>query len=393
MNSTRRWRSGAFTARVPEDTALLTVAWMLRNGDSESAVGILDAILPFASQLRFAPRSAPPTGERPPTGHVSRRSPKDAREALNDLRAAPDIEVMRTVLLVWNPLCDNFLSLWYPRVSDVGRVDEEPFSDAWTQNAKTLLSQFDSAKKTHGPPPRRNRNLAWLVQATREAVVGPTLASRTNGRLRIAVNGMVQKRGAPGSDSLDALRTFQAGVAKKPSNKAFGVIVSQRLAGVYEDDGLLDPTLYAGPITPAESQQHNISEGRTLPPSIVHVVRSTYSAPLHTLVSENLIPSAEVYASLLPQEVCRIVGSSYVDALLVDSWPPTIQPLRNVASGSYFRTPVGHRHSQVQGGGTSCGRTGQAGPHQPCRSRHSAMARNDYSQPFCLLAVKPRSSC
>lgn len=47
--------SGRYRVNVPEEGALLVVAWLLANGQGERAQAVLDEILPLADRLRFYP--------------------------------------------------------------------------------------------------------------------------------------------------------------------------------------------------------------------------------------------------------------------------------------------------------------------------------------------------
>ncbi len=54
--------SGAYRVDIPEDAALLTMAWLLRAGDREAALDVLESRLTLAHKLRLAPKPAePPT--------------------------------------------------------------------------------------------------------------------------------------------------------------------------------------------------------------------------------------------------------------------------------------------------------------------------------------------
>ncbi|HXV94419.1 MAG TPA: hypothetical protein VD813_14030, partial [Pseudonocardia sp.] len=53
---TRMLDDGRYRIVVPEEAALLTVAWLLRAGDRSAALALLDVLEPFAGRLGFAPR-------------------------------------------------------------------------------------------------------------------------------------------------------------------------------------------------------------------------------------------------------------------------------------------------------------------------------------------------
>ncbi|MFC9971939.1 hypothetical protein ACFVH6_13710 [Spirillospora sp. NPDC127200] len=47
---------GRYEVQVPEEAVLLVVAWLVRAGDITGALGLLEAVEPYAGRLRFAPR-------------------------------------------------------------------------------------------------------------------------------------------------------------------------------------------------------------------------------------------------------------------------------------------------------------------------------------------------
>lgn len=48
--------SQTYRVSVPEDAALLTVAWLLRRGDRAAALDLIDVLAPLADRLRLTPR-------------------------------------------------------------------------------------------------------------------------------------------------------------------------------------------------------------------------------------------------------------------------------------------------------------------------------------------------
>lgn len=95
--------SGRYEITVPEEAALLTVAWLARAQDAAGALELVETLAPFADRLRFTPRPAaqPAPAARHP-GHVTAR----LVPALTSLRqtvsgGAPDTGEGR-LLLGWS---------------------------------------------------------------------------------------------------------------------------------------------------------------------------------------------------------------------------------------------------------------------------------------------------
>lgn len=93
--------SGAYRVEIPEDAALLTVAWLVRAGDREAALDILDVVSPFAEKFRLAPKIAnAPTS---PPEFVYRITVGEAASALRARKPNHRVEMQREALAVWNP--------------------------------------------------------------------------------------------------------------------------------------------------------------------------------------------------------------------------------------------------------------------------------------------------
>ncbi|MBW5486907.1 hypothetical protein GPJ59_35020, partial [Streptomyces bambusae] len=118
--------SGRYEVALPEEAALLTVAWLVRAGDLESAAALVTEIQPFADRLRFLPR---PT-DRPAAdaGAVHRRSVGEVAAELAGRQPKAAIEAQREALTVWRPFEDELLAYWLrhgtERADGTGRTDD-----------------------------------------------------------------------------------------------------------------------------------------------------------------------------------------------------------------------------------------------------------------------------
>jgi hypothetical protein len=172
--------SGTYRVQIPEDAVLLIVAWLLRAGDRDSALGLLEAVSPLAHRLRFTPRvtSAPTT----PSDHVFRLAAGQARAVLSGRRQNDSVETQREALTVWNPFADRVLELWLERF-DGGQLSEE-MSEAWRTEASALLADYQRLSETHTRCTKHRKpkeNLAILLAGVREAVEHGSLGSRRRG--------------------------------------------------------------------------------------------------------------------------------------------------------------------------------------------------------------------
>ncbi|MEV4251644.1 transcriptional regulator [Spirillospora sp. NPDC049652] len=241
--------AGDYEITVPEESALLTVAWLLRDGDRTAALDVLDEIAPFADRLRFVPRRHPGRPQRDPE-HVFRRSVGEVRAALLARRTPPAIDAMHEALNVWNPFADRLLTHWLTTVVD-GRV-AAAYPEDWAERSAALLSEYSALAAAHRlcSKHRRPKENAAILRTAMEDVLGGRTPKR--GLLQHAVDSMVARRGTPGSPEHSALRERQAADAARPVHRRLAEIAADRLAALPQDDGLPDTTSFIHPVTQDE---------------------------------------------------------------------------------------------------------------------------------------------
>ncbi|MFJ6994660.1 hypothetical protein [Streptomyces sp. NPDC003090] len=309
--------SGRYTADLPEETALLTVAWLVRAGDLEAAARLVRELEPYADRLRFTPRPSP----RPaPADGVHRGTLADATASLERRRPHAAVETQREALTVWRPFADELLAHWLLTAGPDGvRVLERAPGPAWLERGAALLDRYERLAATHTRCAKHRRpkeNAAMLRAALEDTVAGRALDARRLGLLRHAVASMVRRRGLPGSPEHTALRRRQAEEAARPSHHALARLVLRRLAGLPGHTGLPDPDAYTGPVTVREAEETGIPAGTALPPAVRRPVETAMSAPLRTLVERGIVPSGEILARLASQLVAAVHARACPDEAL-----------------------------------------------------------------------------
>ncbi|MFB4319568.1 transcriptional regulator [Actinomadura sp. 21ATH] len=313
--------SGRYQVAVPEEGALLTVAWLLRAGDSAAALSLLDRIEPFADRLRFLPR---PSAAAPGDAEiVHRRTAGQVRSALDGRGPSTAVATMNEALAVWNPFADELLTHWLLTAED-GRVGRR-ITDGWLARGEWLLARYERLAAEHTLCAKHRRpkeNLAILRTALEETVTGSRPARP--GLLQHAVDSMVRRRGAPGSPEHGALREHQAGIARRPTHGGFARILVERLAPLVQEAGIpgLEPLL--APVTGDEERRTGVPAGSEVPAPLREIVESALAAPIGTLVERGVVPSAEVMAELVPQLVAWTTAQAYAD-----------EPLRTLMAAVY----------------------------------------------------------
>ncbi|GAA2123543.1 transcriptional regulator [Actinomadura napierensis] len=302
--------SGEYEVALPEEGALLTVAWLLRAGDRAGALEILDAIGPFADRLRFTPRPGTPLGD---ASLVHRETVGQVRRRIEDKPTNNAVAAMNEALVVWNPFADELLEHWLETVHD-GRVFAV-LPDGWGERGAELLARYRRLARTHtlcGKHRNPKENLAILRTSLESLFEGRGVPRL----LQHAVDSMVARRGLPGSAEHTALRQRQAADGARPAHHTLAQIVLARLADVPQDSGVPSIDPFVAPVTEDESRSTGVKAGTALPDRLCEIVKNALQAPVPTLIERGIVPSAEVLAELTPQLVAAATTRAYPDPAL-----------------------------------------------------------------------------
>ncbi|WP_406120917.1 hypothetical protein [Streptomyces sp. NBC_00989] len=325
--------SGRYEVTVPEEGALLTMAWLVRLGETAAALDLVAELEPFADQLRFLPR--PSTGRTAPddTDALYRRTVSDTVDRLVRRRPNAAVEAQREALGVWQPFGDELLAHWLETTDGAdGRVLELAPDADWLARGAELLSRYRSLAEEHtrcGKHRNPKENLGILRGALEETVAGRQLDARRLGLLRHAVASMVRRRGLPGSAPHSELRRAQRAQAALPSHHALAQVVVGRLAGLPQESGITDLASVLAPVSEPERRETGLPAGAQLPPAISRVVEGALSAPVAILVERGVVPSAEVLAELVPRLVAGTTARTYADEALRTLMAANYRAFRN----------------------------------------------------------------
>ncbi|WP_432277614.1 hypothetical protein [Kitasatospora brasiliensis] len=300
--------TGRYEVTVPEEAALLTVAWLARAGDTAAALDLVDTLEPFADRLRFTPR--PTTLPAPDPESVHRTTVGDAVTTLVGRRPNAAIETQREALTVWQPFGDRLLTHW---------LEGETPDDSWRERGAQLLREYRhlAATRTRCTKHRNPKeNLGILRGALEETVAGRPLDTRRLGLLRHAIDSMLRRRGRPDTAAHTDLRTRQATQAALPSHHDLAQLVLRRLAVQPQDTGTADTEPLVAEISASEAEETGLPVGTPVPAAIRQTVEAALSAPIGTLVERGVVPSAEVLAELVPQLVAAVSAEAHPDAAL-----------------------------------------------------------------------------
>ncbi len=328
--------SGRYRIEVPEEGALLTLAWLVERGAAEAALNLLDAIEPFFGRLRFYPVPSDVPAAPKLTMHVA--TAEEVEQGLEELETPARVREMNEALSIWAPHTDRLVALFLetvfgdpPRLSpsngsqergDAGALVQggwpcQVFPEGWRERAEAWLREDERLLGIYrgGRRVRHPRENLPTLRAALERLVGAPATSGPRGRLertsgqrprddsatvRRVLAAMTGRRGAPGSPELTALRSKQATHAARPTHQALGRVLAARLADVPPRRGLADLEAVSHPVTEAEARPE-FPAGTALPPALVARLVRALEGSAEELVERGVITSGGVLAKLLPQ--------------------------------------------------------------------------------------------
>ncbi|NIK60169.1 hypothetical protein [Kribbella shirazensis] len=330
-------RTGRYRVDVPEESALLVVAWLLEHEHFAAALDLVAELRPLMDRLRFTPTFS---RSGAPSGSVVRLQPvAETRAALLQATVPPQLQSMRETLQIWNPLYDRLVELWCDTVEDelpaltpdgvTGGWPCRRWPDNWAQRRRRWLDDYRAAAAVHQASNAHRHpksNFARLHSALQRC---PEDSSALNGRdvgwIRRALANTIQPHGAPGSESRAALRAVQGAVAARPTYAAVARVLSARLDRFPADGGLptLDPI--AVEVTEAEDAA---SAGASIPAHLLAKTARSLEAPIGELVERGVITSGEVLARVLPQVTSQLLAANIQDAALASVYAQTYAAFR-----------------------------------------------------------------
>lgn len=331
--------SGRYRVQLPEEGALLVLAWLLAHGHTEHASNLLDALAPYIDRLRFYP--VPADTPLPPSAVVRLQSVGEVLRSLRAVRTSPRVECMNEALRFWGPLSDRVVSLWLETVEGPapsvrqgpdgkplrrpdgnfeveGGYPGKRFPEGWRERAQTLLDEYARVRKDHPlsrKPERPRESFARLRGYLKECLASRdgVLPARDLAAIRRLLAGILARRGAPGSDKHRALREAQARMAAKPTQRELTNVLVRRLGGLPADQGLTSIDELMAPVHEFETNSTGVPAGCALPAHLRNKLLRCLEAPVEVLIELGVIPSGEVLARVVPQITSQVKAAGLVD--------------------------------------------------------------------------------
>ncbi len=326
----RMLADGCYRVTVPEEGALLTVAWLVGNGHADEARGLLDEIGPHFARLRFYPVPDDRPVHAGASAHLQNVGATVAR--LEAVRPNLRIERQKEAVCVWQPLYDRAAELFAETVEGplpvlvpgadgksraAGGWPCQVYPAGWVDRARAVLDDYRRLRSTHNlckGPDARNDGFALLRKCLERCVLAPAaLTGRDVGQVRLVLAGIVARRGAPGSASAREWSERHTREVARPGRHELARVLVGRLAHLPNEEGLssLDDAL--APVGEDEARRFGVPAGAPVPPGLRRVVRRALDAPLGVLVAEGIIPSAETLARVVPQITAQVRAAGVTD--------------------------------------------------------------------------------
>jgi hypothetical protein len=287
--------SGCYRIEIPEQGALLVMAWLLRRGETERAHSLVDEILPYFDQLQFYP--VPNARPLVPSAVVRLKTLGEVAGDLKRVKTPVQVQRMNEALSVWAPLGDKLVALF--RETLVDGVPCRKFAGDWRERARAFLAEYKQLRTQHPlctKVDKPRENFARL-RAALERVVDGNLQAREVGAVPAILAAVERKRGG---DKLAPLRTRQAADAARPTSPSLAQKMLDQLHGRPLDQGLPSVEDIAG----------------DYPAHLVKKLLRCLEAPIEDLVDRGVITSSEVIARVLPQITSQVAAAGIVDAQL-----------------------------------------------------------------------------
>ena len=335
-------QSGTYFIEVPEEGALLAVAWLLNNQQTDLARSLLETLAPWFGKLRFYPavRSQP----QQTSAQVCVQTVGEVSSKLQNISPNRQTLAQKESIEVWIPLYDQMVSLFLETVegevptlqtnengqwsrSSTGRFPVvggwpcQQYPENWRMKARAILEAFAREQRQHSlcrKPNKRKEALAQLYDYLKRCIHNgsDTLSGRDVGRIRLLLARYVSKRGIPTSKSCQQLRKRQRRQSEAPTFREISRVLIERLSAYSSETGLSQPEHALFPITADESRKWTVPADTSIPQALQKKVKKSQQASIEELVERGLITSGEVLARVLPQITADIEAVGIEDPSL-----------------------------------------------------------------------------
>ena len=306
---------------VPEEAALLTVAWLSSHRRNDEARALLDVIVPFFDRLRFFPATSVELPVSATQVHIVNAG--EVKQLLSTLPPRAQIVAQKQAIEARLPLYDSavahflltYQAGWPCRI----------YPAKWREQAAELATLYEQLGINKRSPDRVAELFLLLEQCSRDA---ESLTGRQVGRIRRMVDDFVRKYGAPDSASHLAFREDQLRQVSGPEHHLIARAVAKRLSKYPAQSGICDFVDLAMPLDFHEAADCAQGEGVAIPAPILRRVQRCRSGTISELIEHGLITSGDTVARVLPAMTAQLSSAGLRDEALRKVYASTYQAFR-----------------------------------------------------------------
>ncbi|MFL6607870.1 MAG: hypothetical protein ACJ8HF_06500 [Pseudomonas sp.] len=318
--------TGNYRVDVPEESALLSVAWLLDQGQVDEAWALIETITPFFARLRFFP--SPCAKPQSSSAQVHVFTVGEIRQRLLKLPAQPRLAVQKQVIEICLPLYDAAISHF-----SLTYQDEWPcrvYPEGWHERAASLCTRFNAVCEAEGHTIGASKPRLLELFALLERCSGDpsSLTGREVGRIRQIVGDFVHKHGLPDSSLHREYRSRQREDVAAPEHHVLAKAVAKRMEHYPAEDGVSDLTPLLEPVTAQEANAFALAGEAELPRSIRQRVERCGSGTIAELIERGLITSGDTVARVLPAMTADIRSAGFRDPALGNLYAATYRAFR-----------------------------------------------------------------
>lgn len=317
LNQLYQWlENGAYDITVPEEGALLTVAYLLRDNKSDEARELIEKISPWFAHLRFypVPLAQPQLGS---TG-IRVQNIEDSVRDLQNIRENLRILAQKEAVEIWSPFKDKMVALFLQTFKD--EVPCQKITVVWKEEAIVLLNEFKVLRKQYtlcGKVDKKKTHFYQLKAFLQRSMSEENTFSEAElKQIALIVKQHIHKYGQPYTVQHQEYRQKQQFAVAAPCFYQISKALVYRFEGFPKGQGVDELDVIISPITLEEEKLSHVPQGTQIPQSLQHKLLRSFNTSLEELINLGLVTSGEVIAQLLPQLTSQIKAIGIENALL-----------------------------------------------------------------------------
>ena len=258
---------------VPEESVLLTVAWLIRNKAQAYARDLLDIISPWFSVLRFYPHIV----EQP-------------------VISSSTVRVQELAMTIY----------------DLKRI-----KPLWRQSAKDLLAEYFQLRKQYflcNKPIKNKGDFAKLRIAIEQLSLEKNeLELHQAQHIRVLLQRHIEKYGEPNSEKSDKKQKIKQDDVQAPLHYTLSRVILNRFDNLDINNGFDDKEIATEAISESEAKQFSLTEDYPIPSIITYKTMRSFNTTASQLIEQKLITSSEALSNIIPQITAGLRANSLLD--------------------------------------------------------------------------------